>query len=316
MTASGVCARCGNFMCAGCSVSSTEAQCPTCRSLNTGAFPYDGNADLSTLFSHSTDAFQRDAAMLVVATVIFFAFVLGGALVANVISSVMGSILGVRMGDELPSASNLAPFIATFAIGQVVGTAVNLVVQAVALVGLYRVLMDALIGRKVDIGRMFSQLHLVGQFVLLQLILTVGIGAAMMVLFGVPAGLAIGRIYSAGSASDFSQLMTPGVLGGFVLATFVLMALLVIAMPVMVFSVPELIVGNCSAFEAIRRAWRLGEGQRLRLLGYGFVVGLISLGGMLACGVGLLAAVPVGYMLLLSLFLALRNRPDFPAAVH
>ncbi|HEY0880163.1 MAG TPA: hypothetical protein VGD87_01475, partial [Archangium sp.] len=110
--------------------------------------------------------------------------------------------------------------------------------------------------------------------------------------------------------------MTPGVIGGLFLAAAVITTFVIVVLPVMIFSVPELIVGNCSAVEAIRRSWQLVEGQRLRLVGYTFVVGLISIGGALACGIGLLAAVPVGYMLLLSLFLALRNRPDFPAAVH
>lgn len=316
MTASGVCARCGNFMCAGCSVSSTEAQCPNCRSLNTGQFPYDANADLGTLFSHSTDAFQRDAGMIVVSVVIFFAFVLGGVLVGNVISSIIGSVVGLRIDGDLPTGKNIGPFIASLAISQVVSTVVNVVVQAVALVGLYRVLMDALIGRKVDVGRMFSQMHLVGPFVLMQVILNLVIGLLVAVTLGLPAGMAMVRLFSAGAASDFSRIMTPGIAAGLFFGGLVFMAVMCLLLPLMIFAVPELIVGNCGPIEALRRSWQLAEGHRLRVVGYSFIVFLITMGGALACGVGLLAAVPVGYMLLLSLFLALRNRPDFPAAVH
>jgi uncharacterized membrane protein len=86
----------------------------------------------------------------------------------------------------------------------------------------------------------------------------------------------------------------------------------VVLLPAFVFSVPELIVGQCTPLEAIVRAWRLGSGQRLRLMGYGMVaVGLVLVGGLLCC-VGIIPALPLAYMLLLALFLGLRRSAALP----
>jgi len=316
-----VCARCGNFMCASCSHNGSEQQCPTCRSLFPIDFPYDANADLSTLWGHTSTVFQRELAMCVVAAIVFMVFAFAGGLASNVVNSIIGSILGINVDSDHPFA-NVRAMGFSFLISQVVGTVINLAVQGVALVGFYRLLMDVLVGKKADISRMFSQLHLLPQYIVLQIILFFVITIPTLIYFGMVALLGARMVgVSWRGLSDFrpEQLLSPALLGlfGLFAASFVVyMVAMVVVLPVTLFATPELIVGQCGPVEALKRAWELGEGQRLRTCGYSFVVGVLIIAGVMACCVGIVVAIPVAYMLLLSLFLALRKSSSLPPAIH
>lgn len=313
-----VCARCGNFMCTICSVNGTEAQCPTCRDLRPVAFPYDASADLGTLWNHVTTSFQREMAMCIVATIIFFALAMGGGLVANVISAIINAIFDVKMDPSNP-LRDVRGLILSQGISQLIAMVVNLVVQGVALVGLYRVLIDVLVGKKADLARMFSQLHLLPRYLVMQLILFVGITVPILVYFGGVAFVSLRLIGLDWRHLDRfrpEQLVNPGFIGLLFASSLLVIAVSVVVLPVTLFSVPELVVGQCEPVEAIKRAWTLGDGQRLRTLGYSLVAGLVVLAGFIACCVGMLFALPVSYMLLLSLFLALRQSSSLPPAVH
>jgi uncharacterized membrane protein len=110
--------------------------------------------------------------------------------------------------------------------------------------------------------------------------------------------------------------LVPGLLGMVAVAALLLIPLVVAVLPVTLFAVPELLIGRCGPVEALRRAWQLGRGQRLRVLGYTLVTSVVVLLGVLACLVGVIPALPLAYLLLLGLFLALRNGSGLPAAVH
>lgn len=305
-------------MCASCAANGSETQCPTCRQLNPVGFPYDATADLSTLWGHVTDSFQREMAMCLVGVLIFLAFVIGGGLVANVINSIITSIIGLELDPANPMR-NLGGFATKLLLSQIVGTLVNVAVQGVALVGLYRLLIDVLVGKKADLARMFSQLHLLPQYLGMQLILLVCVSVPSLLYFGGVAVIGARLIgVDPNHLSDFraERLANPaffGLIGGSMLLFMVAM---VVILPLSLFGLPELIVGQCGPVEALKRAWDLGEGQRLRVFGYSFVAGLVTMAGALACGVGLFFAMPVAYMLLLALFLAVRRSSSLPPAIH
>jgi hypothetical protein len=313
--ASAVCARCGNFMCASCAVGGLEAQCPTCRSLHVGGFPFDANADMSALLGHVWAGFQREFPMILVATILFFAFAAGGGIAGNVISSIITAMLGLTI-DETRPMENLGGLVVSVVLSQAVGMVINLVVQAIALVGFYRVLMDVLIGRKADVARMFSQLHRFAQFVLLQVLFFLLITLPMMVMIAAPLGYGFAKAFARGGRPDFEQVFDPTLIALTVGGAMLALVFTVVLLPVMFFAVPELMVSDCTAIEAMRRSWVLGEGQRLRLLGYSLMMGLITLFGLVLCFVGVIPAVPFAYMLLLALFLALRNSSQLPPAQH
>ena len=64
------------------------------------------------------------------------------------------------------------------------------------------------------------------------------------------------------------------------------------------------------------RTGGLGDGQRLRLFGYSFIAGVLYLAGAMCCGIGVILTLPVALMLVLSLFLALRQSSQLPAPNH
>lgn len=313
-----MCARCGNFMCAACAQNGTESQCPTCRQLNPIGFPYDANADLGTLWSHSWDGFQREAAMCVVAGLIFFAFALGGALVSNIITSVVNSILGIKFDPANP-LRNLTGFGLNLMVSQVVSMGVNLVVQGIAMVGLYRVLMDVLVGKKADLARMFSQLEVLPHYVLLHLAMFFFITVPTLIYFvlvGVIGLKLVGSEWSQLQHLRPEKLFSVELVGFMLVALLIYLAAMVVVLPVSLFATPELIVGRCNAVEAVKRAWELGNGQRLRTFGYSFIAGVLVILGVLACCVGVIVALPVASMLILALFLALRRSSSLPPAIH
>ena len=313
-----MCARCGNFMCAACAQNGTEAQCPTCRQLNPVGFPYDASADLGTLWSYTSDRFMREAAMCVVAGLIFFAFAIGGAFLSNIITSVVNTILGIKFDPANP-LRNLSGFGLNLAVSQVVSMGVNLVVQGIALVGLYRVLLDVLVGKKADLARMFSQLEVLPHYVLLHLVMFFLITVPTLIYFAVVGLFGLKLV-----GAELSQLqhLRPEKLFSVELVGFLLVALviylvaLVIVLPISLFATPELIVGRCNGLEALKRAWELGNGQRLRAFGYSFIAGVLVILGLVACCVGIIVALPVASMLILALFLALRRSSSLPPAVH
>lgn len=305
-------------MCAGCAEHGSEAQCPTCRQLNPIGFPYDGNADVGTLWSYATDRFQAEAAMCVVAVLVFFVFVFGGALVSNIITSIIDSILGLKVDPANP-LRNLGGFGLNLLISQVVSVGVNLVVQGIALVGLYRVLLDVLVGKKADVGRMFSQLEVLPHYVLLHVAMFFFITVPTFVYFGLVGVIGLKLVGADWRRLDHfrpEMLFSGQVLALFFGAFLLYLVALIFVLPVTLFATPELIVGRCNAVEALKRAWDLGNGQRLRTLGYSFIAGVLVFLGALACGVGVLVAVPVAYLLLLALFLALRRSSSLPPPVH
>lgn len=316
VSARSVCARCGNFMCTACSDHGIEPQCPTCRTLAAPDFPFDATADFGALWAHVVSSFQREMGMCILAIVLFIALTIGGGIVAGILSSVVQALLSIKAGSLGSSEMRI---ISDVLISQFVSFLVGSVVQGVALVGLYRVLMDALAGKKVDLGRMFSQLQLLPRYLLVQIVLFFVITIPMLIsmaLVTLAAMRIMGLELDNLAAFDPSSLLNPSLYALSFGACVAFLVALVVLLPLVIFSVPELIVGQCGALEAIKRAWTLGEGQRLRIFGYTMVAGLLTIAGTFACLIGLLFAMPVAYMLWLALFLALRNSSTLPAATH
>ncbi len=316
--ASEVCVRCGNFMCGSCSERGAQSQCPTCRAKTADSFPFNADASLSDLWSHSVEVFKRDPTNVIVGSIVFFGITMAGSVVANIISTVVNSIAGANV-DQTNPLRDLGKFALGIGIAQVVSTLVQVVVQAIALSGYYRLLMDLLIGRKADVARMFSKMKDVSKFVVLQVLMFCLVTLPLIAFMAVVVVAALGLSgFDWSHPTDFrpEALLKPAILGLFAGSWLLLMVVGIMVLPVSMFSLPELLVGNCTPVEALKRAWQLGDGQRARVLGYSLVMGLVIFAGVLACCFGVLVAMPVSYMLVLALFLSLRNSSSLPPADH
>ena len=170
--------------------------------------------------------------------------------------------------------------------------------QCIGSLGLMRMMLDVVTGRSPTAGRFFSETRLMPRALAIQLPLTVvtalpgTLGVALQAAFP-GAGSGAG----AGVSCVFLPLFA------------------VFGLSLWLFSIPELLISDCTAAEAMQRAFSLGSRWRnLRVLGYAALAGVLGFAGVLACGVGVLAGLPFGTLLVLSLFLALRSSSGLPGA--
>ncbi|MFT3709744.1 MAG: hypothetical protein QM817_19115 [Archangium sp.] len=308
-----VCSRCGNFMCVVCSENGASTQCPACRQLTSTTFPLEATAGFDQIWGYAVERFKEEWVMLsVVVIVAGFVIAISGVF-GNIISTIINTIIGIKPDPANP-LGNLRDFAVSTGIAQAVNTVVQLPFQAIATMGMARVIIDVLYGRKADIGRMFKQMHLLSKAVVLQLLLFAIITLPVLILFGIFGFVAV-KISGAGTDFDshwidrFMRSPAPFLIFGFSLVTIVLS---IVLLPLQMLSMPELLVSECEPTEALRRAWMLGDGQRLRLFGYSLIAGLVTLVGLLVCCIGAIPAAAAGQMITLCLFLVIRKGSVLP----
>ncbi len=314
--ATGVCARCGSFMCATCSDGGRQPMCPGCRGFASAAFPLTReDFDFSRVWDHAWASFSREWLMLSVAVVILLAIGGIGAGLSSIVNKVILYAAGIQ-SDPANPLGNFKALGAELVLGQTVGVVLNTVVQAVALSGLWRVTLDALIGRKADIGRMFVNLERLPVWILTTLLQFVIVQVPALLVLVVSAVVALrgddlesfGELVKSGNGARLAQVMLVFGAGGLVVSV-----LWLVALPLSMFAGPELLVSGCSPGEAISRAWRMASGHRLAIVGYALMESLVVVVGALACCVGLVPAMALGLALNGTVFLALRDPAFGPA---
>lgn len=313
--ADSVCTRCGNFMCTVCSDNRTGALCPACRQA-LGTFPFKrDDYDFSRVWNYCFDTWRRDLVMLGIAGAVMAGLGVVGQVVMQLFSGIGQAMLTSGGKDAL------APGIIVMVFGLFVGMIVTILVQGIGVMGLVRLAIDSLHGRKVEIPRMFTQAKKVWSYGGIQLAIGAGITLPMMVGLALIFALAVlaggGSFSSSGlkHAFDGPVPFIIIILGGGGL----IFALTWLVLP-LTFAQFELVYSGCSAMEALRRAWMLGSGHRLPTFGYTFVAGMVVflmiLAGILALCVGVMIAAPIGYALMFmvqaGLFLSLRNGSGLP----
>jgi len=80
------------------------------------------------------------------------------------------------------------------------------------------------------------------------------------------------------------------------------------------FVTPIVALEDCSATEAIGRSWRLAAGHRWRLILFWLFLALLVFAGCLACGLGILIAVPLIETMRVEAYLALTQAKQPPPA--
>lgn len=299
------CARCGNFMCQGCAAPAGGGRCPPCQQLAPAGFPLGAEADLGGIWAYAWSVWRTNLLMLSLASLVFLVAAVGASILATLVGRVVTEVATLASGG----ASSQALTYASLAVEQVLSTLISAGVQAVVLSGFYRMLLDVLEGRPADLGRLFSQLHQAPRMFGLQLLtilvftlplMAVLVGAAIYSLRGLDVSLESLR------PEEVVRLL-PQLMGTWAVASALLLPVLFLTLPITLFSAPELVLSECGPTEAFRRAWRLGAGQRWRMTGYSLVSAALVVAGAFACGVGILPAMPLAYLLLLALYLSIRR---------
>lgn len=306
------CGRCGSFMCEQCSAWGAQGLCPSCRErLGVDAdFPLQRDTwTFSALWDLCWSTFQRHWLQLCAATLVTFGVGFGVQMVVSVLAMVAQAL-----GDT-------AAYIAVSLLGGFVQSAV----QGVVTLGLIRLMFDALAGRRVELGVLFTQLHKVGRYLVSLLVISaVSMAAAMVAVVGlvlvVGIALGVGTVLSGGelpATDDPLELLK----ASSVAAGAALVALVALAVPLLYFSLPlafwqhELALNDgASAMGSLRACYTLARGQRLSILGVVVLSVLLLLGGLIACCVGMIPALALVQLLLTGLYRALRRGSELEPA--
>ncbi len=287
--AADLCSRCGAFMCATCR-EGDSALCPGCRGrVEPMQIPFTRDAwTFGGLVEFAWERFKADWVLLSVGLLI-----------------VAGIGWGVSMagqGVQLAATAVGGEVAALFVTGVVF--LVQTVLQGVVQLGFFRVVADSLVGRKVELGGLFTQFGKLGKLV--------GTTLLTWLLLGGPIALIAGGLYG---VFQFASESTAFVVIGF--------ATLVLFVPFIYWSMGFTFVQFELAFcddvgpvDAVKRSFALVDGQRVGVFGTLFVAGLIGGLGILACCVGVLATGALAQAITVGLYLALRSGSGLPPASY
>jgi hypothetical protein len=270
-------------MCSTCAEGGAQTLCPACQQ-RTGVgqiFPLTReNWSFSALWDYSFDVFKRDWVMLAVTMIFFFVIVIVVQFVASILPAIGGA-------QKNPAFSIILTIASVF---------VQQAVQGVLGLGLMRMMFDMHQGGKADIGRLFSQIHKTFTYIatLLLVFLMVGLPIGALAALFIWLGVTMGR-------DSLAPILVVVSVLAFVPLIYVLLPLTLLQ--------AEIAHNDSDAtpMQLIRNCYTYARNERLSILGVGFVAGLVTLAGMLACCVGVLPAMGLSYLLIAGLYLVLRT---------
>ncbi len=281
------CTRCGSFMCSTCAEGGAQTLCPACQQRlgMEQTFPLTrDNWSFSALWDYCFEIFKREWLMLGVAVLTLF----GVTFIVQLVTAPLQAI-GAAMKSQV--------FTVIFSIASMI---IQQAVQGMLGLGLMRMMFDVLQGRKLDIGRLFSQFHKVGIF-LISLLL-------VFLMFGIPLG-AIGAIVGIArlaTGMEWTALAPLAV----VLGLLAVVPLIYFLIPLSLMQAELAYNDDATPMQILRNCYAYARGERLSIVGVSLVGGLVAFVGMLACCVGVLPAAGLSYLLLAGLYLALRTGAD------
>lgn len=303
--ANATCERCGNFVCDECSLNRSSSTCPACRALTGGVagFPFTrDNWSFDGVWSYCWESFKREWVLLSVSLLILL---VAGGIIGSVTSSVSTPIF----------QSSIVGGVIVYVLMQLV----TYVVQGVLQMGMYRMAIDVLMGGKADIARLGSQINKIGRYLVVMIIIFATLVIPMMIYFGILAGVVISLDPGGASFTNiesFANLENKELLVG-VLSV----GMLIIIVPLLYFTLPLYFAGlelvyndEVSPVQAIKNCFLIAKGFRLSIFGFAFLIGLLAIGGVVACCVGIIPAMALGQLLLAALYLALRTGSGVPLA--
>ena len=282
--ASMTCARCGNFMCVGCSVHGSQTMCPTCRErVGLAAWPFQRDQSLDGLFDFVWKRFTPHWLMLSLTTLVYF-----GCISCTVIPGlVVGQLFPLRkLASPGSGVGTMAASILGLAFGQILQQAVT----AVLTVGFYAVARDVLEGQEPRVERLFSQFSKVGTI----------LGSSLLLALGgvIAIGFLAALIYIVPAAFRVPAGVLVGLLG---------LGLVFYAVP-LVFLHAELAFNEKpTSLQVLNNVFTVGSGRRWTMILYLLLCLGMVLIGYIACCVGLFPALALSHLITGGVYLTLRR---------
>jgi hypothetical protein len=295
-TASGTCARCGNYVCYQCTDSGRFTTCEACRA-RTGVTDFPISRDtfsIGGVLDAGWTAFSENWLMLTLGP-----FILA---VVNVAFSFCSNILTSGMQAALEDVDMNVKLAVTLVISFSISL-VSIVVQGGLTLGLVRMALDAVDRKPVELSALFSQFRKLLKWAVQIIVIGVAMAVPMALVFA-PMGIA--------AALDKPEIGS--------IVTIVLMLLLIV--PFFYVSLglsflnQEIVYDDSvGAIDSIKRSWQIAGGFRLSIFVIGPLGALIMIGGVLVCCVGVFPAQGLVFAFMAATYRALRNGSGLPDPV-
>lgn len=256
--------------------------------------------NISDLLSRASEAWSRDLGAWVLAMVLYVLIGVGIPMMLGFFTGFFGGFQGAASGW-----SGLR--ITLEAVTQIV----QLVLSAIFTLGFWSMALRGLHGEPARVGALFSQVSKIWKYILQSLAL--GLAGALIVA---PVLLIIFLAFvgPVDRATPMTEIMDnagkPLAIASAIGAPFYIYAVLGI-----VFAQVELAFNDdAGPVDAIIYSWRIARGKRWSILGVCVIAGLIMLGSLMLCGIGVLFGAPFATLLIAALYLAVRQGADVPPA--
>lgn len=290
------CERCGNFMCEVCTRRGDEDKCPACRQLvggsGGGKFPFSRNRwTFGELVNHAWESYKREGLMLVVGYFLMFAIPYGIMFAGAMALAVVLPNLGMGRGPAgwfvvIPLFIGI--YLAFIAL-------LNLL-----LLGMHRMVMDALTGKSAEVGTLFSQFPKafasLGQVLCIMLVYIVA---------NIPLAIVAGVVIS-NSGRDAMALFQG-------IQFLYSIGLMFFLLPMYAAPIELANDDDVGVIESIQNSFRIFSGFRAQTFGVAMFCSFFAAVGMLACCVGILVTGPMAHLIFCGMYLALRNGSGLPA---
>ena len=265
------------------------------------AFPLTrDDYSLSDLLSRASEAWSRDLGAWVLAMVLYLLIGVG-------IPVILGFFSGFFVGLQGSGSEWSALRFAVEAVAQVV----QLVLGAIFTLGFWAMALRGLHGEPARVGALFSQLSKIWKYILQSIVIGLGL---VLVIAPVLLIIFLAFVGPVDRSTPMSEIMEsagrPLAITLAVAAPFYIYAVLGI-----VFAQVELAFNDdAGPVDALIHSWRIARGKRWSILGVAIIAGMIMLGSMMLCGIGVLFGAPFATLLVGALYLALRQGADVPRA--
>ncbi len=272
------------------------------RPTGTGFVLNRDNLTLADLLSRASETWSRDLATWVLAMVLYWLLGVG-------VPAALGFVWALVSGFQQTGSDPGAMFTAVNGVVQVALQLVQLVLSAVFVLGLWAMAIRGILGKRVTVGVLFSQLSKIWKYILQSL--AIWLGAALVIL---PILVIIFLIFvgPVDLSTPMSEIMDDA--GMPIAVAFLLVTPLSIYLVTgIAFMQAELAYDDdAGPIAAIISSWNIARGRRWRIIGVGILASFIAGGSLLLCGIGLLFGGPFAILLFAALYLALRNGAEVP----
>ena len=188
---------------------------------------------------------------------------------------------------------------------------VQLVLGAIFTLGFWAMALRGLHGEPARVGALFSQMSKIWKYIVQSIVIGLGF---VLIIAPIVVIIFLAFVGPVDRSTPMSEIMESAGMP-FAIAFGVLAPLYIYAVLGLFFAQAELAFNDdAGPIDAIIYSWRMARGKRWSMLGVSIIAGLIMLGSLMLCGIGVLFGGPFAILLFGALYLAIRQGAEVPEA--